>query len=135
MRRNGKVVAFEYHLKHMGVTYPIRADFDETYHALSPGSLLEFFIMKKLFEDPAIRGANSCGATYHYLMNWATAVIDRVGFLIFNSRKYSRNLYLLESKVLPVARRAKTIVTKRSERDENEPVQGDLRMVDSGDGG
>jgi CelD/BcsL family acetyltransferase involved in cellulose biosynthesis len=109
MRRNGKVIAFEYHLKHQGVTYPIRADFDESYHSLSPGSLLEFFIMKHLFDDPTVCGSNSCGATYEYLMDWATEVIERVKLLVFNSRKYSRNLFLLESKILPMAKRAKIL--------------------------
>lgn len=108
LRRDGKLIAFEYHLRHRGVVYPLRADFDREYQALSPGSLLEFFIMKKLCEDPAVHGFNSCGATYEYLMNWATEVIERVEYRIFNSRRISKELFLLESKILPLAKKLKS---------------------------
>jgi CelD/BcsL family acetyltransferase involved in cellulose biosynthesis len=107
LRRDGKLAAFEYHLRHRGVVYPLRADFDSAYHALSPGSVLEFFIMRSLFEDPTIHGFNSCGATYDYLMNWATEVIERVELRIFNSRRISKELFLLESKILPLAKKLK----------------------------
>jgi CelD/BcsL family acetyltransferase involved in cellulose biosynthesis len=108
LRRDGKLIAFEYHLRHCGVVYPLRADFDSAYQALSPGSVLEFFIMKSLFEDPTIHGFNSCGATYDYLMRWATGVIERIEFRIFNSRRISKELFLLESKILPLAKRLKS---------------------------
>ncbi|RJP20669.1 MAG: GNAT family N-acetyltransferase [Candidatus Abyssobacteria bacterium SURF_5] len=131
MRRNGKVVAFEYHLKHKGIIYPIRADFDDFYHVLSPGSLLEFLIMKRLFDDPLIRGCNSCGRTYDYLMHWATDIIEHREILIFNSRSYSRQLFFLESKIVPIAKKAKTWAFDREQNNEKVTVQRDARKIHS----
>ncbi len=108
LRHDGKAIALEYHVRHKGITYPIRADFDEAYHALSPGSLLEYMIMKHLFSDSTIHGYNSCGQTYEYLMNWATDVVEHLNIHLFNSRAYSKNLFRLESRVLPLMREAKS---------------------------
>ncbi len=107
LRHNSQAIAFEYHIRHGGIAYPIRADFDERYRELSPGSVLEYHIVKELFEDSTIHGYNSCGDTYEYLMKWATEVVEHSAFQIFNSRIFSRNLFLMESKVVPVARRAR----------------------------
>ncbi|GAB4345977.1 MAG: hypothetical protein Kow0099_26800 [Candidatus Abyssubacteria bacterium] len=110
MRRAGEAIAFEYHIRYQGIAHPIRADFDDTWHELSPGSVLEYQIIRALFEDSEIRGYNSCGHTYEYLMNWATDVITHVDFQIFNSGTLSRNLYLLETKVIPMVREAKRML-------------------------
>jgi hypothetical protein len=123
MRRNGRAIAFEYHVRHRGITYPIRADYDESYQSLSPGSLLEYTIMRHLFEDKEIRGYNSCGQTYDYLLNWATNLVEHVDLHVFNSRMYSKGLFRLESRILPVARGAKSFIGRYSRRGHHEHIE------------
>ena len=113
MRHDNRAIAFEYHLRDGGITYPIRADFDKAYSHLSPGSLLEYEIIKALFDDDRIQGYNSCGDTYEYLMKWATEIRERVGFLVFGPKTYSKNLFLLESKMIPAARKARDLLKLR----------------------
>ena len=115
MRHGEGAIAFEYHLKCEGTAYPIRADFDEDYRHLSPGSVLEYQILKSLFEDPEVHGYNSCGDTYQYLMNWATQTREYVDFQIFNSRTYSRNLFLLESRMVPAVKKARDYLKPKTE--------------------
>lgn len=112
MRHDGEAIAFEYHLRYGGIAYPIRADFDERFRELSPGSVLEYHIIKSLFDDPEVRGYNSCGDTYEYLMKWATEMREHAEFQIFSSKAYSRNLFHLESKMVPIARRARNLLLR-----------------------
>jgi CelD/BcsL family acetyltransferase involved in cellulose biosynthesis len=108
MRYRGKAIAFEYQIKFNGIIYPIRADFDEEYRHMSPGVILLSEVIKSSFADRSIRGYNSCGHTYQYLMNWATEVVEYIDLSIFNSGAVSKSLYLTESKIIPVARRARS---------------------------
>lgn len=109
LRFNESVIAFEYHVTHRNVTHPIRADFDERYRHLSPGSVLEQHILRQCFEDPKIKGYNSCANMYQYLNNWATRILEYSNLDLFNSSFYSRNLFLMEDKIIPLARRIKRL--------------------------
>jgi CelD/BcsL family acetyltransferase involved in cellulose biosynthesis len=115
VRHDGKAIAFEYHLRHQNTAYPIRADYDEEYRHLSPGSVLEYQVIKSLFENPEVYGYNSCGHTYDYLMKWATQTREYVDFQIFNSKAYSRNLFRLESRMIPAVRKARDFLKPKAE--------------------
>lgn len=114
MRRGDEAIAFEYHLRHSGITYPIRADFVDAYSHLSPGSVLEYHIINSLFDNNEVHGYNSCGDTYEYLMKWATEVHERVGFFVFSPKAYSKNLFLVESKMVPFAKKVRDMIRTRT---------------------
>jgi len=112
MRDSNRPIAFEYHIRYNGTSYPIRADYDEDYGELSPGSVLEYHILKELFSDPTVRQYNSCGHTYRYLLNWTSELREHFTVQVFNRRIFSQFIHGIEYRAIPFLRRvgAKDIV-------------------------
>ncbi len=105
LKKGDKPIAFEFHLNYRGVVYPVRADYDEAFGDLSPGSVLEYNILKTLFEEGRHREYNTCGHTYDYLMNWSTDTKKHINFEIFRRQYKSYALYFLEYLSIPLLRR------------------------------
>lgn len=105
MRDGNRPIAFEYHIKYNGTSYPIRADYDEDYRELSPGSVLEYHILKELFCDPTVVQYDSCGDAYGYLLNWTTKLREHRTVQAFNRRALSRLLHGIEYGAIPFLRR------------------------------
>lgn len=104
LKDRDECIAYEYHLKYNGKVYPIGADFDERFRRLSPGSILEYHIIKSLFEDSEVTEYNTCAHSYKYLRNWTDVIEPHVYIEIFNSKALSLFLYSLEYKLLPYLR-------------------------------
>lgn len=105
MKKGGEPIAIEYHLKFKGTVYPIRADFDEDYRNLSPGSVLEYSILKDIFTNKTAKVYDTCGHTYKYLLNWSDELREYYNFQVFNSRINSHLLYSLQYKCIPLLRK------------------------------
>ena len=107
LRKGTKAIAFEFHLNYNNVAYPIRADYDESFQSLSPGSVLEFNILKTLFDEAKVKEYNSCGCPYDYLLRWTDNTIKHVKFEIFSKDFRSYGLHALEYNILPLLRKLK----------------------------
>ena len=107
LRKEGKAIAFEFHLTYNNVVYPIRADYDESFKSLSPGSILEFNILKTLFDEAKVREYNSCGHTYDYLLNWTDNTRKHFNVEIFSKNFLFYSLHTLEYNILPLFRKLK----------------------------
>lgn len=101
LKDSDEYIAYEYHLNYNEKLYPIGADFDERFRRLSPGSILEYHIIKSLFEDPQVTQYNTCAHNYKYLRNWTDIIEPHVDIEIFNSKALPLFLYSLEYKLLP----------------------------------
>lgn len=97
-------VAFEFHVQYNSVVYPIRADYNKYYKDISPGSILEYEIIKSLFKDKNVSEYNTCGHTYDYLMNWTDTTRKHKNFEIFGNNIKMSVLYNLEYKLLDFLR-------------------------------
>lgn len=107
LRKGGKAIAFEFHLTYNDTVYPIRADYDESFKSLSPGSILEFNILKALFEEGKVTEYNSCGHTYDYLLNWTDNTRKHYDIEIFSRHFLPHSLHTLEYRILPVLKKLK----------------------------
>ena len=105
LKNSEDYIAYEYHLMYDGIAYPIGADFDESFHQLSPGSILEYHIIKSLFEDPEVKEYNTCAHNYKYLRNWTDIIEPYADIEVFNSRSLGALLYIVEYKLRPYLRR------------------------------
>ncbi|MBI5235120.1 MAG: GNAT family N-acetyltransferase [Deltaproteobacteria bacterium] len=105
LRKDSVPIAFEFHITHNGVVYPLRADYDESYADISPGSVLEYSIAKSLFEEARAREYYSCGHTYMYLLNWSKLTRKHVTIEIFSGNIRSTTLHIIEYKIIPCLRR------------------------------
>jgi CelD/BcsL family acetyltransferase involved in cellulose biosynthesis len=112
LKKGDDPIAFEFHLTYNNTAYPIRADFDESFKHLSPGSVLESHILKTLFDESQIKEYNTCGHTYDYLVKWTDNTRKYINAEIFNENLRARSLYVLEYKVIPLLRRMKLNVVK-----------------------
>ena len=112
-RIDGRAVAYELHVRGGGVTYPIRADIDEAWRDLAPGSVLEYRALEAAFEDPAIDIYDTCAANYWYLTN----LTDEARFIhdaeFFPRRLKADVLYLLEYWLVPRLRPIKDFLRRR----------------------
>lgn len=105
LKKGGERIAFEFHLVYNNVVYPVRADYNRDFKDLSPGSVLEFNILRQLFSERSLKEYNTCGHTYNYLLNWTDNTREYMNIEIFSKRFRPYSLYLLEHRVLPVMRR------------------------------
>ena len=101
----GRPVAFELHLVLDGIVYPIRADFDDCYRAHSPGSVLEYTILKNLFESGAATVYYTCADDYWYLSNWTSDYREHCTVESFGRGPRLRWLYFVEYSVIPRVKR------------------------------
>jgi len=107
-RIDGHAVAYELHLRGGGVTYPIRADYDESWRQLSPGSVVEYRALEGIFADPAIEIYDSCADNYWYLNNLTDEARIAYDAEFYPRRLKAQALYLLEYCVLPPVRKLRS---------------------------
>lgn len=107
LKKAGEPIAFELHITYNGVVYPIRADYSRGFKELSPGSVLEYNILKSLFNGSSVKEYNTCGHSYHYLMNWTDRTRKYRNIEIFRSGMRPYCLFLLEYTLMPVLRKVK----------------------------
>ena len=100
-------VAYEFHIEHESIVYPLRADFDENYRDLSLGSILEYEIIKSLFKQGNLSEYHSCGHTYYYLINWTNKIRNYQNFEIFDKNLKMIILYNFEYRFMVMLRKWK----------------------------
>lgn len=105
VRDGSKPVAYELHLCLDGVVYPIRADYDQAYRDVSPGSVLEYTALKFLFDNGAANEYYTCADDYWYLSNWTSSYRQFCTLEVFGSGWKARSLYWLEYQIIPLIKR------------------------------
>ena len=73
LKVDGRPIAMEYDLAHDGKVYALRADFDEAHRSVSPGSYLEYWIIKDTF-DRGWREYCSGPGLKRYKLRWTDTV-------------------------------------------------------------
>jgi CelD/BcsL family acetyltransferase involved in cellulose biosynthesis len=104
LKKNGQPIAFEFHVTYNQVVHPIRADYDESFRHISPGSVLEYRILKTLFDEHKVREYNSCGHTYEYLLRWSDETRKHYTLELFGREYRPYLLYNLEYRFIPLLR-------------------------------
>lgn len=87
LRFDGKMVAYEYHLRVNGVNHGLLASYDEDYQNLSPGSVLDYNVVRALFLDGRV-GYDQGGGESFYKLRWTDSALDHVDIAVFP--KHSR---------------------------------------------
>ncbi len=103
-RSGDKAIAYEFHITYNSVVYPLRADYDEAFAPVSPGSVLEYRALQSLFADPSVGCYYSCADSYQYLRNWTTDAEHCVSVEVFRDSVKGRVLHGLEYKFIPILR-------------------------------
>lgn len=100
-----KPISFELLFHYGGVVYPIRADYDQAFAHLSPGSILMAHVLKHLFDNGADHTYDCCGDNYDYLRSWTKKTRNYVDVELFARGLRPSLAYSLKYQVAPVWRR------------------------------
>ncbi len=114
LKVNSVPVAMEYDLKYGKTVYALRADFDEAYKEYSPGSYLEYQIVKHLFEA-GYQEYNTGPGMNSYKLHWTDKIKENMSFRIYNDNLKGRILWILETKLFPLARRVRDLRKRTDE--------------------
>jgi len=107
LKVNGIPIAMEYDLTWGGRVYALRADFDEAYNEYSPGTYLEYQIVKALFEEGYLEYNTGPGLNA-YKLRWTKHVRENITLYACNDNLKGRIIWSQE-KVLPILRWLKNL--------------------------
>jgi hypothetical protein len=100
---NGRMIAFEFHLKACAKEHAMRGSYLPGFAHLSPGTYLEMQILKHVFEEPEkVQKYDFGGCFDSYKRKWTDVATPHCELAIFNDRIYSRFLLFHETKTVPV---------------------------------
>lgn len=112
---NGRIIAFEYHLRCNGRNHALRASYHEEYAHLSPGAVLDLLVMKELFNDHARVYEYDLGGSFDsYKKKWTPLVRAHKIIQMFKPEIYSRILHGVEYGVVPILKRGRTVLNRLS---------------------
>lgn len=109
LRENDKPIAMEYHLKYKNRVFALRGDFDEEYSYFSPGSVLDYNIVRHMFQS-RVSEYDMCGGVYEYKMRWTSTAREHRLFYIFHNNFYSYTLHTLENKFITFLKKSRQIM-------------------------
>jgi CelD/BcsL family acetyltransferase involved in cellulose biosynthesis len=115
-------IAFEFHARYGGVTYPLRADFDERFRELSPGSVVEYTALRESFEEGAMKLYDSCANDYWYLSNWTDEVRVHFDIEIFGRGPRAWLAHAAEFHIVPLARQWRDRMRGKPEENPAQPA-------------
>jgi CelD/BcsL family acetyltransferase involved in cellulose biosynthesis len=115
-------IAYEFHARYGGVTYPLRADFDERFRELSPGSVVEYTALRESFEEGAMKLYDSCANDYWYLSNWTDQVRVHFDIEVFGRGLKPRLAHAAEFHIVPLARRWRAKLRGKAQDDPAQPA-------------
>ena len=104
------LIAYELHLSFHGVIYPIRADYDQEFSNLGPGSLLMARVLQLLFERGEYHTYDCCGNDYDYLLSWTDEILTYIDLEFFSLGTRASLAYAMKYKVAPLARGASKLL-------------------------
>lgn len=104
LSEHGTPIAFELLLHYCGIVYPIRADYDQKYASISPGSILMAYVLKDMFENGDDHTYDCCGDNYDYLRSWTKKTRNYVDVELFSRGLRPALAYSLKYRVAPLVR-------------------------------
>ena len=100
---NGRLIAFEFHLKGCGRDHAMRGSYLPEFASLSPGTFLEMQILKSSFdEQEKIQKYDFGGSFDNYKRKWAEEAVPHCVLVIFNNNLYSRCVSFHETIIVPL---------------------------------
>jgi CelD/BcsL family acetyltransferase involved in cellulose biosynthesis len=110
---NGRMIAFEFHLKGCDKDHAMRGSYLPEFASLSPGTFLEMQILKNAFDEPEkVRRYDFGGSFDSYKRKWTDEAVPHCVITIFNDNLYSRFVAFHETISVPLAKRIRDAFKK-----------------------
>jgi CelD/BcsL family acetyltransferase involved in cellulose biosynthesis len=98
---DGKPVAYEYHLESDHVAYGMKCAYNKYYKDYSPGSILDYNVVKNYFQSGCKEYDLGQGCQ-DYKLNWTRDTKNYYRVVLFNNGLYSQSLRFLDSRIIPL---------------------------------
>ena len=112
LRLDGVPIAMEYDLVFGKTVYALRSDFDESHKEHSPGSYLEYEIMKSLFANGFLEYNTGPGLNA-YKLKWTDTAREHVRLHLFGKTARGRWCQASEMVVIPMIKRVRQFCLRR----------------------
>ncbi len=96
----GVDIAFEYHIRNGKYIIGLVGDFDDGYKDVSPGSVLDLSIMRRLFEEERDCVYNMGSGSSFYKDNWTSDSMQYNRLFFFKNSAYGRLLGFTEKRLI-----------------------------------
>jgi len=116
----GEAIAFEYHIRSNKRIVALTADFDESYRHFSPGSIIDFNIMRCLFESGDFLYNMGGGASF-YKSNWTDEALRYNRVMFYRDSTYGKLLGFTEKKLATGLKALRNKLKKKSEKRASQP--------------
>ncbi|MFQ5354044.1 MAG: GNAT family N-acetyltransferase, partial [Thermodesulfobacteriota bacterium] len=116
----GVDIAFEYHVRSNGNIVALTADFDESYRRLSPGSVIDFHIMREIFRSGDFLYNMGCGESF-YKDSWTENALKYKRVLFYRDSTYGKLLGFAEKKVATGLKSLRDKLKKKPEPAASQP--------------
>lgn len=110
LKVNTKPIAFEYHLIYKNKSYALKASYDLDYSNCSPGSILEYEVIKNAFNKNYFE-IDLLGQKDQYKMKWNPLIRKHIQLILFSSNLKAKLLSSIELRILPFLKN--TLSTKK----------------------
>jgi CelD/BcsL family acetyltransferase involved in cellulose biosynthesis len=97
-------LAAQYSLVSADTTYLVVNDFNHANQRQSPGTVLLYQVLERLFEEKSVGRFQFSGDLYDYKSQWATGTESHATLELFHDGIYSRFLWWTKKKALPTWR-------------------------------
>lgn len=104
LRLNHRLIAFEYHIRQNTIVYALRSSFDEAYRTCGPGSVLDFEVVRSLFNSD-VQHYDMCGGPYAHKLRWTSEIKAHTDIMLFNRGPIASGLYFLNKCIKPKFKR------------------------------
>jgi CelD/BcsL family acetyltransferase involved in cellulose biosynthesis len=111
LRVNGIPVAMEYDLKYKGKVYALRSDFDDSYSQYSPGTYLQYKILKYLSEEKYCEYSFGPGLS-SYKLHWTDKYRQNMVLYAHNDNIKGRITWVLKNKCIPFFKQIRNSLRK-----------------------
>lgn len=113
LKVDGIPIAMEFDLEFRGKIFALRADFDEDFKEYSPGSYLEYHIIKNAFESNLYEYSTGPGVR-DYKLHWTDQMRENANLYCCNKNLKGKYFWLLEFIIMPTMRKIKYLLGKKS---------------------
>ncbi|WP_026840895.1 GNAT family N-acetyltransferase [Citrifermentans bremense] len=105
LRLDGRLIAFEYHLRGRGKEHALRASYHQEFAHLSPGAFLEMQVLKHLLVEKEEIGQFDFGGSFDsYKKRWCDTGRSLYSLQAFHNAPYSLACAVVETKLVRLAR-------------------------------
>ena len=103
-----RMVAFNFSIIYDNIFYLLKVAYDETVAKFSPGQIMVYFLLQKLFEQK-VKRFDFLGPSMPWKLEWTNSFNQHFTLYVYGNTARAQFLYSLNKKLLPALRKVKVL--------------------------